>query len=312
MKEIIQKLSVDLPKSAVQRTSGNETKKGYDTTGYGYQYCVDRFNEVLGNEWGFSWKELFHREGQFKGGRPFHEITVEVSVWIGSKENERFCVGGHLATLHCDALKGAITNGLKKTAAFWGVGRAAFAGTIDDDNKPLPDSMDNLNHARSKTINKEESKTINKEEPVIKEVDEEKQQALKLLNKVGIKCYGDHWPKKLTELVMYSSKGITGDAETLSREEIEKFIAGIDQKMKDINETKQTIKKKDLITDGQLKTLNMIGKKVHGDTWDEEREKLVIDITEFRTTSSKELTRDEASKIIEKLEKETDPDWMKD
>ena len=44
---------------------------------------------------------------------------------------------------YADALKGAITNGFKKTAAFWGVGRDAYAGTIDDDNTPLPDDAKN-------------------------------------------------------------------------------------------------------------------------------------------------------------------------
>lgn len=135
---IIKQLSEKLPEDAVQRTKGSETKKGYDTTGYGYQAAVDRFNEILGEQWGYDWNIIHEREGQYKSGMPYIEISVQVSIWINNKENPRSCVGGHTGKDYADALKGAITNGFKKTAAFWGVGRDAFAGTIDDDNQPMP------------------------------------------------------------------------------------------------------------------------------------------------------------------------------
>ena len=142
MSETIKLLSEKLSNEAVQRTQGKETKKGYDTTGYGYQYAVDKFNDVLGEEWGFDWKIIHQSEGNYKSGTPFNDIVVEVSIWIKDKK-PRSCVGGHTAITYADALKGAITNGFKKTASFWGVGRDAFAGTIDDDNQPLPDSAEN-------------------------------------------------------------------------------------------------------------------------------------------------------------------------
>lgn len=135
---VTKKLSEKLPEEAIQRTKGSETKKGYDTTGYGYQYAVDRFNEVLGEKWGYDWHIIHEREGQYKNGMPYIELAVQVSIWVNNKENTRSCVGGHTGKDYADALKGAITNGFKKTAAFWGVGRDAFAGTIDDDNQPMP------------------------------------------------------------------------------------------------------------------------------------------------------------------------------
>jgi len=141
--EVIKKLSANMDSTGVQRTSGVITKKGYDTTGFGYQYDVDRFNEVLGTEWGYSWEILLHEKGTYKNDRPFHEITVRVYIWIIDRRNCRDCVGGHTSSTYADALKGAMTNGFKKTAAFWGVGREAYAGELDDDNRPLPEKHEN-------------------------------------------------------------------------------------------------------------------------------------------------------------------------
>jgi hypothetical protein len=136
--EIFEKLYKDIDPDAIQRTNKAETKKGYDTTGYGYQWCVDRFNDVAGETWGFDYKILKEITGAFKSGQPFYDITVEVAIWIDAKIAPRKCIGGHLSASYADALKGAITNGFKKTAAFWGVGAAAYRGELDDDNVPQP------------------------------------------------------------------------------------------------------------------------------------------------------------------------------
>jgi len=140
---ILQKLSTPLPVVAIQKTEGKDTRKGYDTTGYGYMYAIDRFNEELGESWGYNWEIINHEKGSYKSGAPYHDITIKIEIWINDKLNSRSCVGGHTSITYADALKGAITNGFKKTAAFWGVGRDAYAGTIDDDNNPLPDEAKN-------------------------------------------------------------------------------------------------------------------------------------------------------------------------
>lgn len=140
---MITELSKKMSEQAIQRTRKSETHKGYDTDGYGYQFVVDRFNEVCGDKWGFSWSVIKEIEGQFKTGQKFYEVSVKVDIWVEHKDSPRSCVGGHISATYGDALKGAITNGFKKTASFWGVGRDAYAGTIDDDNKPYPDSLDN-------------------------------------------------------------------------------------------------------------------------------------------------------------------------
>ncbi len=127
-----------LPAEAIQRTKAKETKKGYDTTGIGYQYVIDRFNEVLGlDNWDFSDIILKTQEGKFQSGQPRWEITVKTSISIrvnGEWLRSRACVGSHVSMNHGDALKGAITNSFKKTASWWGVGREAYAGAIDDDS----------------------------------------------------------------------------------------------------------------------------------------------------------------------------------
>lgn len=137
--EMIKMLSTDLPDDAIQRTTAAQTKKGYDTTGYAYQFCVDRLNDVCGDGWGFTWDILDKTEGEYNSGMPFIGITCRVGIWIENKENIRECVGEHRAITFGDALKGAVTNGFKKTAAFWGVGAKAFRGDIDDDNIPEPE-----------------------------------------------------------------------------------------------------------------------------------------------------------------------------
>jgi hypothetical protein len=131
--EIFKRLAEPLPKEAVQRTKKEISKKGYDTTGYSYQYCVNRFNEVLGNAWGYTHRILRETTGTFKSGTPFFEFTIETSIWILSPDNTRSCFGGHISSVHADAMKGAFTNSFKKTAAMFGVGREAFEGSLDDD-----------------------------------------------------------------------------------------------------------------------------------------------------------------------------------
>lgn len=153
MSEIYQKLSAKFPEEAIQRTKSAETHRGYDTTGIGYQYVVDRLNEVCGiNNWGFSYEIIKEIEGKYRDksdgtpGMPFFDITVNISMWVGDKENVKPCAGGHISPMYGDALKGAITSGIKKTAALFGVGAEAYRGAIDEDNRPLPGGHSDRNN----------------------------------------------------------------------------------------------------------------------------------------------------------------------
>jgi hypothetical protein len=155
MKELFDNLSKDLSSNAIQKSDKNKTKKGYDTTGYGYQFCVDRLNELLQDKWGFDWEILNKKEGAYKTGMPYIDICVKLSIWIVNKDNKRSCVGGHISTTFSDALKGAITNAFKKTVAFWGIGSIVYRGELDDDNQPYPDKNEN-----KQNVNISENKRI--------------------------------------------------------------------------------------------------------------------------------------------------------
>jgi hypothetical protein len=76
-------------------------------------------------------------------GRPAFEaicdITLELGEWIDGQFMvfaESLADGGHVASSEADARKGSYTNAFKKAAAFHGVGRQAYEGSLDDDNLP--------------------------------------------------------------------------------------------------------------------------------------------------------------------------------
>ena len=137
--ELLRLLGNPLPSEGIQRTKDKQTYKGYDTDGYISQFCTNRFNEVLGTEWGVVWDILNQEKGSTSKGKPCWEITVKIGIWVLRREDTRWHSGGHVSKTHFDALKGAVTNGFKKAAALWGVGRHAFEGALDDDNDPWPE-----------------------------------------------------------------------------------------------------------------------------------------------------------------------------
>jgi hypothetical protein len=139
------KLSEKLPQEAVERTKGADTGKGYDTTGYRYQYIANRLNEVLGVEhWIAVPKILKDDIFTTAKGVQWSEVGMEITIAIGEWENgvfitgaEKTCYGGHQSKIWGDAAKGAFTNALKKTAGLFGVGKEAYEVTIDDDSTPV-------------------------------------------------------------------------------------------------------------------------------------------------------------------------------
>jgi hypothetical protein len=140
-KEIYDKLlkAVDsLPDTAVERAKKEITRKGYDTTGYQYQFLVNILNEIVGvNNWSYDYIVSKENEGNYTNGKHFYEVSVDMEIEIlGAK---RKAPGGHKSEMYADAKKGAVTNSLKKTLAMFGIGKKAYEGTIDDDFRPLPD-----------------------------------------------------------------------------------------------------------------------------------------------------------------------------
>lgn len=132
-KTIYENLSKKLPNEAIQRSEGSKTGKGYDTTGYGYQFVVNRLNEVVGVEgWNYEYREINKTEGVSRSGTPRIGITAEIKLTIMG--TTKAMIGGHISNNYTDALKGAITNALKKAAGMFGIGKEAYEKTIDEDN----------------------------------------------------------------------------------------------------------------------------------------------------------------------------------
>lgn len=144
--EMLAKLMAPLPAGAVERSKGSQTGKGYNTTGYGYQWVADRMNEVLGvGSWNLIYNATAQEWGQTSTGKPMFRADVRGALRLGYWEGGKFItlargpfVGGHVSLDPIDAEKGAITNAFKKAAALLcGVGSDAYRGQIDDDNEPV-------------------------------------------------------------------------------------------------------------------------------------------------------------------------------
>jgi hypothetical protein len=136
-------LAAPFPESCIQRTDGKTTGKGYSTSGIGYQFVVNRLNEVLGVGGWRAHRELTVKEITTGSGRKAYEcvcdLILELGEWVDGEFQvfaEALADGGHTSMSEADSRKGAYTNGLKKAAAMFGVGRQAYEGTLDDDNLP--------------------------------------------------------------------------------------------------------------------------------------------------------------------------------
>lgn len=145
-KKIYAALSAPFPEEAVERTDGRVTGRGYSTTGIKYQYVVNRLNEVLGPGCFRAHRTLMVKTITTPKGRTAYEticdLTLELGTWgVGDGRDfkvwaEALADGGHTSFSEADARKGAYTKAFKKAAAFFGVGKQAYEGTIDDDNLP--------------------------------------------------------------------------------------------------------------------------------------------------------------------------------
>lgn len=146
-KKIYAALSAPFPEACIQRTEGRLTGRGYDTTGIAYQYIVNRLNEVLGVGGFRVHREVTVKPLQRSNGKPAFEAICDLTLELGEWANGTFLTfaesladGGHVSSSEADARKGAYTNAFKKAAAFHGVGRQAYEGSLDDDNLPADEA----------------------------------------------------------------------------------------------------------------------------------------------------------------------------
>jgi hypothetical protein len=142
-KKIYTALAAAFPEHCIQRTEGRVTGRGYDTAGIGYQHIANRLNEVLGVGGWRAHRTVTVKEVLRSNGRTAFEAICDITLELGQWADGDFVVfaesladGGHVASSEADARKGAYTNAFKKAAAFFGVGRQAYEGTLDDDNVP--------------------------------------------------------------------------------------------------------------------------------------------------------------------------------
>jgi hypothetical protein len=130
--DIYKKLSAKLPQEAIQHAPKSVTRKSYDMTGYKVQYVVDRLNGVLGIEgWSLGYSVVKEQQGVWGNGKPWWDVAVDIKMTIGSAF--RSSAGGHRADTYGDAIKGALTDGIKKTAALFSVGGDAYKGEVYKD-----------------------------------------------------------------------------------------------------------------------------------------------------------------------------------
>ena len=142
-RKLYAQLAAPFPEECVERTDGRLTGRGYSTSGIKYQFIVNRLNEVLGPGSFRAHRTVTVKEVTTQKGRTAYEAICDLTLELGWWEDGKFVVwaealadGGHQSFSEADARKGAYTNAFKKAAAFIGVGRQAYEGTLDDDNLP--------------------------------------------------------------------------------------------------------------------------------------------------------------------------------
>ncbi|SDY88607.1 hypothetical protein [Thermoactinomyces sp. DSM 45892] len=142
--EKYKELSADLPREAIDHVPKEKSRKAYDTTGYGYQFCVNRLNEVLFGHWREITTVVKQEVAKSNSGKPMYKIVMQMTIQIGNwrwAEGENgFEIlaqvngyGGHESLDEASAFKGAYTNTFKKVVAMLGVGKKAYEGKLDKD-----------------------------------------------------------------------------------------------------------------------------------------------------------------------------------
>lgn len=123
----------DLPKEALRvETLGDDT----DILLYGYQFVINRLNEVVGfNHWNY--KVIGEPDKEMRDHFWWVSLSLELSLgnWIDGEFKplvSKFSYGSGIHESLGNALKGALTNGFKKAAAMYGIGKRAYEGLIED------------------------------------------------------------------------------------------------------------------------------------------------------------------------------------
>lgn len=176
-KEKLLKLSKPLPQVAFHKFTKEETGYDQDIISHNYQYAVNRMNEVLGSEnWMVEEETIATVE---KNG--LYEVTKKINVIVGKLDAQnqfiriesKWNYGGGISKSLADAHKSAVTNGLKKALALYGVGKETYEQSMDDDflektkveNKV--NSIDEVKEFKKKIMNCKTQEELQKLKPLL-------------------------------------------------------------------------------------------------------------------------------------------------
>ena len=135
--EIYKEFCKDLPSQSIR---SYENEKGEQIVLYGYQYYVNRLNNIVGiRHWHLTELPKYNNIYQQERGR-YWCATVKVKLSLGNWNKDgkfipianRLSYGSGVHELRANALKGATTNGFKKTSAMFGIGKKEYEGMIED------------------------------------------------------------------------------------------------------------------------------------------------------------------------------------
>lgn len=291
--KIYEKLSADLPSVGIQQVSKEVSRKGYDSTGYGYQFHVNRMNEVLFGHWRAIHTVIKEEEGITARGKTIYRkivhMTLQIGNWVTLESGEnRFQVlmevegyGGHESLEEASAYKGAYTNAFKKTTAMLGVGKRAFEGLLDEDLLAI--------EAQEEPIEKDAQIDL---------VTEKKKEILAACREKSLT------DQQAAELVQYflgenemTIKEANDILETVRTMDTNDLLEIVMIAANEANEQKQALG----ATPGQIRKIHA-SSRAKGLSEVEKRD-IIKKFSGGRTESTKNLTRIEASKVIEGIEK---------
>ena len=113
-------------------------------TGYKIQYVVDAVNEIIGAE-NWRWEASDVEAARNPSGQSSTaNVAITLCIRVGDEWIAKGPVtGDSLNPAEADAMKGALSDGLKKSFAYWSIGNKAYRGELTDNGKKSGSSKAN-------------------------------------------------------------------------------------------------------------------------------------------------------------------------
>jgi len=153
--EVYAEFIKDIPQEALRTEI---TDKGEKFSIYGYQFIVNRLNEIVGMD---HWNSeiLGDLDKEKKGDLWWVSLKLRLSLgnWINGNFVPivyRDAFGSGISDSLGNAEKGASTNGLKKAAGLFGIGKKAYEGLIEEFDNVNP--TDKIVEAKNMLLTKDE------------------------------------------------------------------------------------------------------------------------------------------------------------